>query len=72
MMAKAVRLVPSTTYLGCYEETTTVPRTLAGAALFDYTASTPEMCGAPCSAYVYFGIECSGECWFSHIVFFTS
>jgi hypothetical protein len=68
--ASAVRQAPSTTCLGCYEETTTGPRTLAGAAFFNYTAVTPEMCGAPSSAYVYYGIVCGGECQFSHILFY--
>jgi hypothetical protein len=43
--------------------------TLVGAALFNYTSVTPGMYGAPCSAYVYFGIEYAGECRFYHIVF---
>lgn len=70
--ASAVRHAPSTTCLGCYEETTTGPRTLAGAAFFNYTAVTPEMCGAPSSVYVYYGIVCGGECQFPHILFYLS
>ncbi|PMD57975.1 uncharacterized protein K444DRAFT_631453 [Hyaloscypha bicolor E] len=66
--ASAVRQAPSTTCLGCYEETTTGPRTLAGAAFFNYTAVTPEMCGAPSSAYVYYGIVCGGECYCGNII----
>lgn len=52
------------TYYGCYTEGST-SKALSGAAFYDYTAMTVEMCASDCLAggFTLFGVEYGGECY---------
>ncbi|RDL39745.1 uncharacterized protein BP5553_04085 [Venustampulla echinocandica] len=50
------------TYYGCQTEGTGV-RALSGAASFNYTSMTLEMCAESCAGYKYWGVEYGGECY---------
>ena len=55
-------------YLGCYSEGTN-GRALSGLANpIAGTAVTVPACAAACSAYTYFGVEYSGECYCGNII----
>ena len=48
-------------FQGCYTEATST-RALSGAAFYNYTAMTLEMCLSNCAGYTYWGVEYGGEC----------
>ena len=48
--------------IGCYTEATN-DRALTPFAFTDYVDMSPEICGALCPGYDYFGVEYGGECY---------